>query len=61
MASLNIFQLLLVVAVLISNPSTGCVTRDFFEIFEFFSENAKKKMLKIAKIYVMKYNQMDFY
>ena len=42
MASLNIFQLLLVVAVLISNPSTGCVTRDFFEIFEFFSENVGK-------------------
>ena len=43
------------------------VTRAFFEIFDFFSENVVKKCGKgqklgeKVKIYVIKYNLLDFY
>ena len=44
----------------------GRVTRELFEIFGFFSENVEKmwkgpKLSKKFKIYVKKYNLLNFY
>ena len=47
--------------------TTSSVTRTFFEMFDFFSENVEKncekgpKLCKKVKIYVIKYNLLNFY